>query len=250
MCMQHLYCENFFGGNGIVGAQVPLGAGLAFAQKYRGKNGVCLAIYGDGASNQGQIFETYDMAALWKIPVIFVCENNLYGMGTSIERSSASTDYYARGDFVPGIWVDGMDVFAVREATRYAVEHASSGKGPISIEAVTYRYVGHSMSDPGTSYRSREEVQEVRATRDAIHHLKDKILECGWATNQELKDIEHNIKVEVDKAANKARTDAGIKLEELTWDIYSKDDNLKQVRNILPNTELPHKRFNTAVNFN
>lgn len=243
-----MYAPNFYGGNGIVGAQVPLGAGLAFAQKYRGKNGVCISIYGDGAAEQGQIFETFNMSTLWKCPAIFVCENNGFGMGTSAERHSANTDYYARGDFVPGLWVDGMDVLAVREATRYAIDYASSGKGPIILEAATYRYVGHSMSDPGTSYRTREEVQEVRQKRDPIHHLKDKIIENEWSTNQELKDMEHDIKKDIDAAVKIAKGDPNIKMEELTWDIYEKDDNLKQVRNIYPGNELTHKRFNKAQN--
>lgn len=136
----HMYVQNFFGGNGIVGAQVPLGVGIAFAQKYKGDHGVCIALYGDGAANQGQIFEVYNMAKLWKVPCIFVCENNGYGMGTSAERASANTNYYTRGDSVPGIWVDGMDVLAVREATRFAIEYATSEKGgPILLETATYR---------------------------------------------------------------------------------------------------------------
>lgn len=239
----HLYAPNFYGGNGIIGAQIPVGAGLAFAQKYRGTNGVCVALYGDGAANQGQIFEVYNMTKLWNTPVIYVCENNGYAMGTSVERSSANTEYYTRGDFVPGIWVDGMDVLAVREATRYAVEYASSGKGPIILETATYRYSGHSMSDPGTSYRSRDEIQDVRQKRDPIHHLKDKMIETGLATEAEIKVIEHEVKKEVDDAHKKAKGDLGIKLEELTWDVYAKPDYLEQVRNVVPNTELQHKRF-------
>lgn len=243
-----MYTPTFYGGNGIVGAQVPLGAGIAFAHKYKGTNGVCIAIYGDGAANQGQIFETYNMSKLWNTPVIYVCENNGYGMGTSAERASANTDYYTRGDIIPGIWVDGMDVLAVREATRYAIEHASSGKGPIVMEMATYRYVGHSMSDPGTSYRSRDEIQEVRQKRDPIHSLKDKILHAGFSTEPELKTIEIDVKKEVEEAVKMAREDPDIAMEELTADIYCDDTNLKLVRNCTPMNELTHKRLAKAKN--
>lgn len=136
----HMYTDNFYGGNGIVGAQVPLGVGIALAAKYKGTDGVCVALYGDGAANQGQVFEVYNMAKLWDLPCIFVCENNGYGMGTSAQRASANTQFYTRGDYVPGIWVDGMDVLAVREGFRYAVNYCASVKGPLVIEAATYRF--------------------------------------------------------------------------------------------------------------
>lgn len=169
-------------------------------------------------------------------------------MATSAARHSANTEYYARGDFVPGLWVDGMDVLAVREGTKYAIDHCTSGKGPIVLEMATYRYVSHSMSDPGTSYRTREEIQEVRQTRDSIHHLKDKILENNWSTNQELKDIEHDIKKEVDRLTNVARSDPGTKMDELVTDIYQKPDFLTEVRNVVPLQELKHKNVGIPKN--
>ncbi|XP_022363534.1 pyruvate dehydrogenase E1 component subunit alpha, somatic form, mitochondrial isoform X1 [Enhydra lutris kenyoni] len=183
----HMYAKNFYGGNGIVGAQVPLGAGIALACKYNGKDEVCLTLYGDGAANQGQIFEAYNMAALWKLPCVFICENNRYGMGTSVERAAASTDYYKRGDFIPGLRVDGMDILCVREATRFAAAYCRSGKGPILMELQTYRYHGHSMSDPGVSYRTREEIQEVRSKSDPIMLLKDRMVNSNLASVEELK---------------------------------------------------------------
>ena len=149
----HMYAPNFYGGNGIVGAQVPLGAGLAFAHKYKGDGGVSFALYGDGAAQQGQVFESYNIAKLWDLPVVFICENNHYGMGTSQERSSASQSFFTKGDYIPGILVDGMDIISVREATKFAIDYCGSGKGPLVYEIATYRYHGHSMSDPGTSYR-------------------------------------------------------------------------------------------------
>ncbi|EFN73927.1 Probable pyruvate dehydrogenase E1 component subunit alpha, mitochondrial [Camponotus floridanus] len=243
----HMYAKNFYGGNGIVGAQVPLGVGIAFAQKYINNGGVCLALYGDGAANQGQVFEVYNMAKLWDVPCIFVCENNGYGMGTSVERAAASTDYYTRGDYVPGIWIDGMDVLAVREATKFAIEHCTSGKGPIIMETMTYRYSGHSMSDPGTSYRTREEVQEVRQTRDPLTSFKERILNANLVTADEIKTIEGEIRKSVDDAVKAAKNDKEIPLSELTADIYTTCLE-NEIRNTTPFNPLSHARLGPAVN--
>ncbi|XP_025097559.1 pyruvate dehydrogenase E1 component subunit alpha, mitochondrial-like [Pomacea canaliculata] len=216
----HMYCKNFYGGNGIVGAQVPLGAGVALAMKYQGKKNVCLALYGDGAANQGQLFEAYNMAKLWDLPCIFVCENNGYGMGTSAARSSANTDYYTRGDSIPGIWIDAMDVLAVKSATEFSKQFVLKN-GPILLEAATYRYHGHSMSDPGTSYRTREEVQEVRQNRDPIGLFKSRIISSALVTEDDLKKIDNDIRQEVEEAAEKAKVDPELPLEDLYSDIYS-----------------------------
>ncbi|KAI5092046.1 pyruvate dehydrogenase E1 alpha 1, partial [Silurus meridionalis] len=216
----HMYTKNFYGGNGIVGAQVPLGAGIALACKYRDNNQVCVALYGDGAANQGQIFETYNMAALWKLPCIFICENNRYGMGTAVERAAASTDYYKRGEFIPGLRVDGMDVLCIREATKFAADHCRSGKGPILIELQTYRYHGHSMSDPGISYRTRDEIQEVRSKSDPITLLKDRLLNNNLSSVEEIKEIDVEVRKEVEEAAQFATSDPEPPLEDLCNHIY------------------------------
>ncbi|KAI4457030.1 pyruvate dehydrogenase e1 component alpha subunit bacterial and organellar [Holotrichia oblita] len=245
----HMYTDTFYGGNGIVGAQIPLGVGIAFAAQYQGFDAVCVALYGDGAANQGQVFEVYNMAKLLNIPCIFVCENNGYGMGTSAERASANTAYYTRGDYIPGIWIDGMDVLAVREAARYAVNHCSSGKGPILLEAATYRYSGHSMSDPGTSYRTRDEIQEVRQTRDPITSFKEKILTANLVTAEELKKIETEVRAQVDEATKKAKADQEIPLDELASDIYA--TNLEgKIRGMSSTEWMEHKRIGPANNLN
>jgi len=244
----HMYVENFYGGNGIVGAQCPLGAGVALSLKYKGTDGVCLALYGDGAANQGQLFEAFNIAQLWKLPCIFICENNGYGMGTSVERASASTAYYTRGDFVPGIWVDGMDILAVREATRFAIDHCASGKGPMVMEVATYRYSGHSMSDPGTSYRSRDEIQEVRQTRDPITSFRERMISNGLCSADELKDIDLEVRQVIDEAVKRAKSDKEIGLDELAADIYSVPIESK-VRGVTAFDTLSHKRIGAAVNF-
>ena len=195
--------KNFYGGHGIVGAQVPLGTGLAFANKYRGNDNVALAYFGDGAANQGQVYEAFNMASLWKLPVVYVIENNMYAMGTSVERHASETELYKRGiSFeIEGEEVDGMDVLAVREAGEKAVKHARSGKGPYILEMKTYRYRGHSMSDPA-KYRKREEVDDIRSHHDPIDGLKGQILELGHATEDDLKKIDNEIKAIVKEAAD------------------------------------------------
>jgi pyruvate dehydrogenase E1 component alpha subunit len=195
--------KNFYGGHGIVGAQVPLGTGLAFANKYRGNDNVSLAYFGDGAANQGQVYEAFNMASLWKLPVIYVIENNMYAMGTSVERASAEVELYKRGiSFeIEGEEVDGMDVLAVREAGEKAVKHARAGKGPYILEMKTYRYRGHSMSDPA-KYRKREEVDDIRTHHDPIEGLKGQIIELGHATEDDLKKIDNEIKAIVKEAAD------------------------------------------------
>ncbi len=193
--------HGFYGGHGIVGAQVPLGTGLAFKHKYSEDGGVCLTYLGDGAVNQGQVYEAFNMAKLWDLPVIYAIENNQYAMGTSIKRSSAEPLLYRRGEAhrIPGLQVDGMDVLAVRAAADVALEWTRSGKGPIIIEFLTYRYRGHSMSDPA-KYRTREEVQEVREMRDPITHAERDLLAIG-VKEEELKAIDKEIKDIVVNAA-------------------------------------------------
>src|SRR6266436_3367121 len=187
--------KNFFGGHGIVGAQVPIGTGLGFAHRYRDDGRISVTYLGDGAINQGQVYESFNMASLWKLPVVYVVENNRYGMGTSITRASARTDLFHRGIAygIPGEQVDGMDVGAVHEAGRTAAEHARSGQGPIILEMLTYRYRGHSMSDPA-KYRSKDEVNRMRAEHDPIDQAKHKLTERGLADEAKLKDIDREVK--------------------------------------------------------
>ena len=201
----HMFSPGFYGGNGIVGAQVPVGAGIAFAQQYEGKKQVTLALYGDGASNQGQVFEAYNMASLWKLPVIFGCENNKYGMGTAANRSSAITDYYKRGQYIPGLKINGMDVLAVKAAVKYGKEYCAAGKGPLVYEYVTYRYGGHSMSDPA-KYRTREEVQRMREQSDCIVTTRRLLQERMGVAEAELKRVDEEVKAIVQDAADFAQS--------------------------------------------
>ncbi|GGX57925.1 pyruvate dehydrogenase E1 component subunit alpha [Litorimonas cladophorae] len=195
--------KHFYGGHGIVGAQVPLGAGLGFANKYLGNGSVSLAFFGDGASNQGQVYETFNMAKLWDLPVVFIIENNQYAMGTSVERSSAETELYKRGSSfeIEGIQVDGMNVLEVRDAAAKAIKHARDGKGPMILEMKTYRYRGHSMSDPA-KYRSRDEVTKTRSERDPIDAVRHQLLDKGWADEADLKALDKEIKEIVKDAAD------------------------------------------------
>ena len=225
--------KRFYGGNGIVGAQVPVGTGIAFGIKYDGKKEVCVTMYGDGASNQGQLFEAANMAKLWNLPVIYLCENNLYGMGTSCERASSNCNYYSRLDRIPGFRVDGMNIFAMRESIKFAREWCISGKGPICLEAKAYRYHGHSMSDPGMSYRSREEVVKVRETRDPIEKLKNVIRENKLADDAKMKSIEKEVKELVESELEKARSapwpDPKV---ELMKDVFSVENEKMFIRNV------------------
>ncbi len=198
--------KNFYGGHGIVGAQVSLGTGLAFANKYRGNDNVSLAYFGDGASNQGQVYESFNMASLWDLPVIYVIENNRYAMGTAVTRSSALTDFSHRGASfnIPGMHVDGMDVRAVNSAAEYAVKWAREGKGPFILEMETYRYRGHSMSDPA-KYRTKDEVQKMRAEQDPIEQVKQRLVAKKHATEDEVKAMDKEIREIVGKSAEFAQ---------------------------------------------
>jgi pyruvate dehydrogenase E1 component alpha subunit len=213
--------KNFFGGHGIVGASVPLGTGLAFANRYRKNDNVCLTYFGDGAANQGQVYESFNMAELWKLPVVYVIENNRYAMGTSVTRSSAQTDFSRRGlSFnIPGEQVDGMDVRAVKAAGDQAVAWCRAGKGPFILEMLTYRYRGHSMSDPA-KYRTREEVQKVRDESDPIDKARARILDKGFADEDDLKAIDKKIRDQVTEAAEFAQAGPEPDPSELWTDIY------------------------------
>lgn len=208
----HMYTRSFFGGNGIVGANVPLGTGIAFAQKYDDTGNITINLFGDGAANQGQVHESFNMAKLWDLPVIFGCEStssphrseclqvtdrfesdNKYGMGTSAERASASTEYYKRGQYIPGLRVDGMDVLAVLAAVRHGREYVKAGNGPLLYEYATYRYAGHSMSDPGIAYRSREELQRERGN-DPISNLRERLIDWGILSEDEAKAIDKDVR--------------------------------------------------------
>ena len=210
----------FYGGHGIVGAQVSLGTGLAFANKYRGNDHVSFAYFGDGASNQGQVYESFNMAKLWHLPVVYVIENNKYGMGTSVARSSANTELSERGASfdIPGEQVDGMDVRAVKAAGEKAVAHCRRGDGPYILEMLTYRYRGHSMSDPA-KYRSKEEVQKMRQEHDPIEQVKARLLESGQSSEEDLKAIDKDVRAIVADAADFAQTDPEPDPSELWTDI-------------------------------
>jgi pyruvate dehydrogenase E1 component alpha subunit len=212
--------KGFFGGHGIVGAQVPLGTGLAFANKYRGNDHVSVTYFGDGAANQGQVYESFNMAKLWMLPVIYVIENNQYGMGTSVQRASATTHLYMRGSAhdIPGEHVDGMDVRAVKAAGAKAVKWCREGNGPIILEMLTYRYRGHSMSDPA-KYRTREEVEKVRNEHDPIEQVRARLLSNKWASEDDLKKIDAEVRATVNEAAEFATHDPEPDPAELWTDV-------------------------------
>ena len=220
----HMFSKEkaFYGGHGIVAAQVPLGTGLAFANKYRANGNVSLTYFGDGAANQGQVYESFNMAKLWSLPVVYVIENNQYAMGTSVHRGSATTDLSKRGASfgIPGHRIDGMDVRTVKEAGDMALAHARSGKGPIILEMLTYRYRGHSMSDPA-KYRAKEEVQKMRTEHDPIEQVRQRLEQKGWASEDELKEIDRDTRRVVNEAAEFAQADPEPDVSELWTDIYA-----------------------------
>jgi pyruvate dehydrogenase E1 component alpha subunit len=211
--------HRFYGGHGIVGAQVSLGAGLAFGHKYTGDGGICIAYFGDGAANQGQVYESFNMAALWKLPIVFVIENNGYAMGTSTARGSSETEFFRRGDSfrIPGMQVNGMDVLEVRGAAEAAFAYVREGNGPVVMELKTYRYRGHSMSDPA-KYRTREEVQDVREKSDSIEAIK-KDMDAAGISEDEIKAIDKDIKAVVTKSADFAESSPEPDLAELYTDV-------------------------------
>ena len=214
--------KQFYGGHGIVGANVPLGAGLAFANRYLETGTVSVTYFGDGAANQGQVYETFNMAALWHLPAVFVIENNKYAMGTSQQRSTSTPELYTRGEAfgIPGEQVDGMDVLEVEAAAGRALEHARSGEGPYILEMLTYRYRGHSMSDPA-KYRTREEVSKMREERDPIETLRQRILEEGAADEDRVKEIDKAVKARINEAAEFAQQSPEPDVSELWTDILA-----------------------------
>jgi pyruvate dehydrogenase E1 component alpha subunit len=214
--------KGFFGGHGIVGAQVPLGTGLAFANKYRGNDNVSLTYLGDGAANQGQVYESFNMAKLWKLPVIYIIENNQYGMGTSVARASATINLSQRGRSfdIPGEQIDGMDVRAVKAAGDKAVKWCRDGNGPIILEMLTYRYRGHSMSDPA-KYRSKEEVDKVRTEHDPIEQVRSRLLKRGFVSEDSLKKIDAEVRAIINEAAEFASSDAEPDPAELWSNVYA-----------------------------
>eukprot|EP01125_Pyxidicula_operculata_P011111 TRINITY_DN3626_c0_g1_i1.p1 TRINITY_DN3626_c0_g1~~TRINITY_DN3626_c0_g1_i1.p1 ORF type:complete len:391 (+),score=106.60 TRINITY_DN3626_c0_g1_i1:67-1239(+) len=236
----HLYNvkKNFWGGNGIVGSQVSVGMGIAFGLKYLGTNNVCVAGMGDGAANQGQVYEAYNLSKVHKSPIIYLVENNKYAMGTPISVASATEDFYTRGHYIPGIQFDGMDVLATKEVSKFAVEYAKT-EGPIILEAMTYRYTGHSKSDPGTTYRTREEVDTMRKNADPINKVKHWILSNNLATEDELKQITDAIIKEVDEAVEFANNAPWPEKKDLYTDVYVEDVPVRGVE--LSNSYTPNK---------
>ncbi|KAH1495349.1 hypothetical protein LV164_002169 [Aspergillus fumigatus] len=227
----HMFCAGFFGGNGIVGAHVPVGAGIAFAQQYNDRDNITVDVYGDGAANQGQVHEAFNMAKLWNLPVLFGCENNKYGMGTSAERASAMTDYYKRGLYIPGLRVNGMDVLAVMAAVKHGREFIRAGNGPLVYEYVTYRYAGHSMSDPGVGYRTRGELKAERAS-DPVSNFRAQLIDWGIITEDEAKTIDKNVRKKVNHEVAEAEKmpEPEPRLDVLFQDIYVRGSEPDQYR--------------------
>lgn len=215
--------NNFYGGHGIVGAQIPLGTGIAYGMKYKGHKQACFTMFGDGTCNQGQLFESVNMAALWKLPVVYVIENNHFGMGTSEHRASFFKPLMGKFRGVPGLRIDGMDVFSVREATKFAKDYVINN-GPLFLEVDTYRYQGHSMSDPGISYRTRDEVNKIREERDCIERVRRMILENKFAEEKDLKQIEKDLRVEMEEYAEECKKAALPELKELWTEIYANNE--------------------------
>lgn len=244
----HFYNKknNFYGGQGIVGAQIPVGIGLAFTNKYNhnpedGSLMPCsISMLGDGAANQGQVWEAANMAALWKLPAIICIENNHYGMGTSTERSSSNNDYYTMGNQIPGIWCDGMDVLQVRECARFLKQWTGEGKGPIYVEMSTYRYHGHSMSDPGVTYRNRDEISSMRASRDPIESVKKRLLDAEFATTEELKQLEKDIRKEVAEAAKEAKESPMPPMDSLWKNIYANEQGENDYPQYIRGADITH----------
>lgn len=267
----HFYNKrhNFFGGQGIVGAQVPVGTGLAFANKYNATPGkpmnVAIACYGDGAANQGQVWEAANMAALWKLvsikhakwsaphfiyrlthsflllqPMLFCIENNHYGMGTSIDRHSSISDYYKMGNAIPGLRIDGMNVLAVKEGVRFAKEFVGNGNGPMYLEMMTYRYHGHSMSDPGTTYRNREEIAFTRSTRDPLEFVKKCLSDAGFADSDEIKAIEKRIRKQVLQEVTEAKASPTPPMEDLFKHIYATSLEPQNPSELPPHIRMPN----------
>jgi pyruvate dehydrogenase E1 component alpha subunit len=241
----HFYHKkgNFFGGQGIVGAQVPVGAGLAFAAKYKAPPGgpmnVAIACYGDGAANQGQCWEAANMSSLWKLPMIFCIENNYYGMGTAMKRHSSITDYYKMGNHIPGLRIDGMNVLAVREGMRFAREWCSNGNGPMFVELMTYRYLGHSMSDSGKFYRTTEEIDFFRSTRDPLEFIKECLMDAGFCDEVELKEKEKEIRKHVQAEIVKAKESPTPPLSELTNHIFATSLEPQAPSEMPPHVRMP-----------
>ncbi|XP_011299437.1 pyruvate dehydrogenase E1 component subunit alpha, testis-specific form, mitochondrial-like [Fopius arisanus] len=227
----HMYAKGFYGGDGIVGGQVPIGAGIAFAHKYKGEANVCFTLYGDGAASQGQIYEAWNMSKLWNLPAVFICENNRYGMGTSVDRHSANPAFYTRGDSIPGIKADGMNLLEVREVCKFARDHALK-KGPIIIEFETYRYFGHSMSDPGTAYRSRDEIKGVQENQDPIELLIKFSVSNNLMTESEIAELQKTTNKQVDDELEQAKSDPWPEPEDIASSLYVKP--LEKTRGKIP----------------